>query len=224
MPRRPGNLAGDPAADLVVLVLLTDERVDGCCPVSGVRVSATIHVVSAACQALTAALPVPPQLRVACHRLVLDSLRPLLRALDLMNQLQTDFQALERRHWARSGSWRHRLAVVDPVLLHDASTLYLECAASLFGGTCRFRLPRSCDKCGEGAWWALSCTPPRLLRYRGTGTPCGLTRDAKDQAVAFCLGCLSRRTAEPLELVLGWDCPGVPTSTTPRAARHPRAS
>jgi hypothetical protein len=191
----PGDV-GDVA--LLVLVFHRGRR----------RVCVRLHVVDAWCLRLVGALPVPGHLRQAFHAAVVDRVRPLLHTLSLLRQAQDDYQARENRFVRACGVRRHYHAVLDPVLLHDASTLYLGCASSLFGGTCRFRAREPCGKCRHaetGQWWALSSTPPAV---------CGSTvrRDTLTEPVAFCLRCLARRQVSLVEVVQGWDCPGLSTA------------
>lgn len=118
------------------------------------------------------------------HDATLSDLRPLLR---IAEALRGEQRCLERRNAAdvrATGRRRCMNTVLNPLLYHDACTLY----AGLVNGDA-WVSPRGwsrCTGCGNREW-GITCTPPRIAGGR-------LVRDFTDGCVAFCWTCTARRS------------------------------
>lgn len=122
------------------------------------------------------------------HQPLLRRVRRLLHVLSLLGGLQAELEAGNLAASRRpGGATRAFKRVLDPILYHDACTLYLASMWDLFGGSSSawFRSGTPCERCGEDAW-GVTCTPPALTRH-------GMRRDACDDMIGFCWACLSRR-------------------------------
>lgn len=165
------------------------------------RVRARLHMVHDAVLA-TSRITWSEDVAEILHRIVLRHLRPLLRVLTMLREAQAEVEAQCRADVARLGHRRSFMAVVHPLVYHDACTLYRGLLSSwvLTGDPCG-----TCEGVSSGtmglatvsppAWqacacgertWGLTCTPPRIRGWR-------LVRDCQDDLVAFCWRCTARR-------------------------------
>ena len=156
----------------------------------GEAVQAALHVVHP--DACVARSPRTPVVNALIHGMISWRLRPLLHTLDLLREVQRSLEGHRRRltRLAGGGARPWLLRLVDPVVLHDACTLYTGCASMAVGAPdwSGVVLPEPCA-CGRNEW-AVSCTPPR---FDAAGR---LTRDALDACVAWCWTCLARREVD----------------------------
>ena len=144
----------------------------------------------------------PPSARALAHGAICCKLRPLLLALDLLRELQRMAEASRDRVArtmcpvaGRAGA-RQPNKVLDPVVLHDACTLYMGCAGLLLGaGESWMALPEPCA-CGHNEW-SISATPPRVSKGR-------VVRDALPECVAWCWMCLARRQVDEARVLRGF--------------------
>lgn len=157
-------------------------------------VQVALHVVHPdACRAQSSRTPVVNQL---IHHAISHRVRPLLHTLDLLREVQRAMEGHRGRVARQAGGARlwPPVKLVDPVVLHDACTLYTGCASVAVGAPdwSGVVLPEPCG-CGRNEW-AVSCTPPRFDAAQR------LTRDALDACVAWCWTCLARRDID----TAGW--------------------
>lgn len=147
--------------------------------------------------ALAGCLPVAVETRDIVHRVVMRRLRPLLSSLCMLRVLQRRYEAqcaAERR--AMGGFARSLRRCIDPVLLHDANTLYVGLMSSYFGNQeAAWFVSRPCSRCGSEAR-GLTCTPPFF-----SSASHRLVRPCLDSLVSFCWTCLEQQPASP---PLGW--------------------
>lgn len=166
------------------------------------RVEVRLHYLHSDAKALLKSLSCGPTVQDIVHRSITRRVRPLLEALDLIREGQRWYEAASAREARGLGHRRVLARCLDSCVLHDACTLYIGCAAALFGGGSWFRAFSPCE-CGNN-WWGFTCTPPRL-------TPGGkLVRDTMDAMTGFCWSCLRRRDVTIYEVACGWDCFGLP--------------
>lgn len=167
------------------------------------RIEVNFHYLHSDVRSLAACLPCPAAARGAFHAAIMRRVRPMLESLDLAREAQRRYEFEAERDQRALGHRRAHSRCLAPVLLHDLCTLYVGCAADIFGGGggCWFAAAAPCA-CGAN-WWGLTCTPPRVGRRR-------LTRDLLDHAVGFCWACTARREVGLWEVSRGWACPGLP--------------
>ena len=127
----------------------------------------------------------------ALHAMLLSETRTLLSTLTLMLEQQRDFERIQARGRRDTGLPPTPVACLDPILYHDACTIYagLLCAAATGRARSWFDEDVPCS-CGAAAW-AYTCTPPRHDR---SGR---LVRDCLDTLVGVCWRCLARRDLLP---------------------------
>lgn len=125
------------------------------------------------------------------HRTIMRRVRPMLHTLAIVSTVQRDMERQNRAQKSAMGSRGINLKlVVDPVIFHDACTLYMGCASGFYGyyGFGNHRgswFAASKCACGHNSW-GMSCTPPRITKNGS------LVRDCYDDMVAFCWICLAR--------------------------------
>lgn len=125
------------------------------------------------------------------HRTIMRRVRPMLHTLAVIATVQRDMERQRRvQTHAMGGRGASLKQIVDPVLLHDACTLYMGCASGFygyygFGNHQGSWFTASKCACGHNSW-GMTCTPPRITKQGA------LVRDTFDRMVAFCWICLAR--------------------------------
>ncbi len=134
-----------------------------------------------------------PCCRDVLHRVHMLRVRGLLTVLSGLMDVQRQLEAVTARGPAHP---RVLMRYLDPILLHDACTLYTALTAPAVGGKAWTSLKEPCA-CGRNEW-GFSCTPPRFSGGR-------LRRDAYDECIAFCWWCMAHRPRVTLlDVVDGW--------------------
>jgi hypothetical protein len=146
------------------------------------------------------------------RRVLLRRLRPLLHCVDLLTELQRMYEAQLRRDAAHAGVARTTRALFDPLVMHDACTLFAGLVGAAWGGRGQgswFALPEPCS-CGANEW-GLSSTPPEIVRSRGLPR---LTRHSLDHLACFCWTCTRQRPADLAAVLVSWAGAGQESPTT----------
>lgn len=107
--------------------------------------------------------------------------RELLNTVSAVRRVQSKLDTI-RRQYAAPGHLRIHKKLVDPVVLHDACTLYAGILGAYFGRPASYTsLGVKCPGCGRDEW-GYTVEPPRLTAY-------GLIREVTDTPVSFCWTC-----------------------------------
>lgn len=153
------------------------------------RVVVDFHYLHADAVWMLSHLPCELAVAAMMHRVVLRRVRPMLRTLTMVRQVQGMLEARAAADRRLLGDRPRSLKrLVDPVALHDACTLYTGFVGALMSSgpaSSWLSLGSSCA-CGRDEW-GLTCTPPRWTREGR------LARDLLDTCCAFCWFCLARR-------------------------------
>lgn len=134
-----------------------------------------------------------PLSQMVMHRVIMSSVRGMLRTLTYLELLQRRLERHTRAIRRATGCDPHCRRLIDPLVYHDVNTLFLGCTQAVTTGTPRAWLELGkCEGCGHDAW-APTCTPPRPTRPTRLTRDDTLVRDTLDHVVAFCWTCLARR-------------------------------
>lgn len=166
------------------------------------RVELFLHYLHSSVTGIWNIVPVTAKARDVAHDIVLRRIRPLLDSLAMLTVLQRRLEASAACEAATGMRPRGLKVYVDPVVLHDANTVYTGMVGAMFGGGCWFRGTSECERCGHNEW-SMTSTPPRVVRRR-------LVRDHYQLPVSFCWTCLAQKPASMLELACGWPTPAMP--------------
>lgn len=129
-----------------------------------------------------------PATRGLLHVIAMCKLRPLLHTLSRVRVVQSFLEKDARRQAMMPGHPKRVFKkVVDPVVYHDASTMYMGVLGASMGWGSSRTMRVTCERCGKDDW-GYSCTPPVLTKF-------GLRRDHLDRPEAFCWGCVARSGA-----------------------------